>query len=132
MQYKFLNLKQEHLHQISDDGENWKPLLGTSSVVGVLNKNGLTYWASGLAVGKLGWTNPKNASKEQRLDTVVPYLENIKQMQPEAFLALLDDAYKAHATKLKDSALSGTDMHAELEAYRDWETSSKKIGRAHV
>lgn len=123
MSYKFD--KAIHLHLYQKDGE-YKPLTGTSSVVNVLAKV-LTWWASGLAVGKLGWikkVDPRKSTKEQieanriaRITSVTKALEIIKKLTPELFLALLDDAYKAHSVKLKDSAAAGTDLHAELEAY---------------
>ena len=109
----------EHHHSFQG-----KPLLGTSTVVGVLSKP-LTYWVSGLAVAKLGWINSKikvngkytTIALETRLKALQPQYEAIKAMSSEQFLALLDEAYKAHATKLKDSAETGTDLHAELERY---------------
>ena len=51
--------KQNHLHLL--DG---KPLTGTSSVEDVLSKV-LTWWASGLAVEKFGWLNPKKHTAEE-------------------------------------------------------------------
>lgn len=114
-----------HLHLYNRNGE-WVPLTGTSSVVGVLAKV-LTWWASGLAVGKLGWikkVDPRKSTKEEiaanakeRLKAATKALNAIKKMTPTLFLALLDEAYKAHSVKLKDSATAGTDLHAELEAY---------------
>lgn len=114
-----------HLHLFNKDGE-WKPLTGTSSVVNVLAKV-LTWWASGLAVAKFGWikkADPRKFTKEQvkendleRRAAAVKALTAIKKMTPSAFLELLDEAYKAHSVKLKDSAVAGTDLHAELEAY---------------
>lgn len=111
--------KAEHVHTY--DG---KPLKGASTLVGILAKP-LTYWASGLACEKFGWTNSKKQVDgkyttiplAQRVEIVRPVLERIKSMNEEQFLALGDEAYKAHATSLKDSAGKGTDMHEELEVY---------------
>ncbi len=112
MNYKFKDEKGEHLHEL--DGT---PLMGTSTVLSVLAKT-LTYWAAGLAVAKFGWTNPKEvADKELRMALATDVRDGIKLMNAEEYLALLDEAYKAHATKLKTSATAGTDMHAELESY---------------
>jgi len=44
-------------------------------------------------------------------------LGKIKDMSPTEYLHLLDEAYKAHSVKLKDSASKGTDLHAELEKW---------------
>lgn len=118
--YKFD--KEKHFHSLDD-----KPLTGTSSVVDVLAKP-LTWWASGLAVSKLGWTKAKDwktlKTEEQkqddlkrRLDVVKPVFEMIKEMDSENYLNLLDEAYKAHSVKLDKSAKAGTDLHAELEKF---------------
>ncbi len=119
MEYKFDF--ERHLHSL--DG---KPLIGTSTVINVLSKP-LTWWASGLAVGELGWRKPidwrtaKGGAWEldalDRAKHAEPYLETIKTLTPEEYVTLLDKAYKAHSVKLKDSAKEGTDLHAEAE---DW------------
>ena len=113
--YRFINEiidgKKTHCHTLGG-----APLLGTSSVVGVLAKP-LTWWASGLAVAELGWTNPKFTDKVARLETAHTWRSEIVGMDDEAYLALLDKAYRAHSVKLDKSADSGTDMHSELEKY---------------
>ena len=119
-QYKFN--KSKHVHLLDD-----KPLTGTSSVEDVLNKP-LTWWASGLAVQKLGVPDAKVFTKikkgtetEEELvalqDSVTKKLGELKDYTPEEYLELLEDAYRAHSTTLKDKAKDGTDLHAELEDY---------------
>lgn len=111
--------EDEHIHSFKG-----KPLLGTSTVVGVIAKP-LTWWASGLAVEKFGWINSKKRvdgkyttiDEKTRLEAILPHLEAIKNETPEQFLKRCDEAYKAHSVKLNDSAESGTDLHAELERY---------------
>lgn len=110
---------KEHLHTL-----NGKPLTGTSTVMSVVAKP-LTWWASGKAVGHLGWTNGKymdhgkwkTVALEERVAIATPTLERLKEMSGEEYVALLDEAYKAHSVSLKDSAESGTDLHAELERF---------------
>ena len=109
--YKFINEKGEHLHTFEG-----KPLIGTSTVMSVLAKP-LTWWASGLVCEKLGWLNSKKFTEEQRSATVAQRFEEIKKLKDKEYLALLDEAYKAHSTKLKDSAEAGTDLHSLLENY---------------
>lgn len=117
--YKYTDRKGEHLHSLGG-----KPLIGTSTVLSVIAKP-LTWWASGMAVGKLGWVNSKNkfggryvsTPLEDRIRAAEPVLEQIRHMDAESYVSLLDEAYKAHSVKLKDSAKAGTDLHAELE---DW------------
>jgi hypothetical protein len=103
--------KKEHVHTL--DG---RPLIGVSSVGSVIAKP-LTWWASGLAVSELGWTNPKLVDEEERIATVTEAFEEIKTLTPETYLAKLDTAYKAHAVKLKTSAEGGTDRHALAEEW---------------
>lgn len=108
--------KENHVHLL-----NGKPLIGTSSMASVLAKP-LTWWASGLAVGKLGWIHKGDARKgwtkmEDRLAKSIPMQQKISKMQPEEYLDLLDEAYKAHSVKLNDSAEEGTNMHAVMEEY---------------
>ena len=103
---------------------NNKPLLGTSTVVGVLAKP-LTWWASGLACEKFGWINAKKRvdgkyttiPEKTRLEAILPQLEAIKKETPEQFLKRCDEAYKAHSVKLDTSAQEGTDLHAECERF---------------
>jgi len=109
MEYKFD--KKQHLHLL--DG---KPLTGTSSVIAVLSKP-LTYWAAGLAVEKFGWLNPKKFAKEECERKAFETLELIKVTEPEDYLKLLDEAYRAHAKKLDDTAVAGKDLHTELERF---------------
>lgn len=117
MSYKFN--KEKHLHTLKD-----RPLTGTSTVMSVIAKP-LTWWASGKAVGHLGWTNAKYMENgkyktvplEERVAVAHEHLQKIKEMTVEEYIKLLDEAYKAHSVSLKDSADSGTDLHAECERY---------------
>lgn len=114
--YKYTDKKKEHLHTLDE-----KPLIGTSSVVGVVAKP-LTWWASGLAVSKLGWISDKDKQKRRvdpqlRLDSAEAKLKEIKDMSSSEYLKLLDEAYRAHSVSLKDSAQGGVDLHAELERF---------------
>src|SRR3990167_9275112 len=109
MKYQFNN--EEHLHLL--DG---KSLTGTSSIGNVLAKP-LTWWASGLAVSKLGWikkADTRKATKEEvalnaeaRIISAETWKDKIGEMTYEEYLNILDEAYKAHSVKLKDSAKSG-------------------------
>lgn len=116
--------KARHLHTL--DGH---PLFGTSTVLSILAKP-LTWWASGLAVATLGWTDrnekyvngkgniaSRRAPMEPRIEAAGEALESIKYLTPAEYLDLLDTAYAAHSVKLDTSAEAGTDMHAELESF---------------
>ena len=110
--YKYYdNEEKKHYHEF--DG---KPLLGASTITKVFPKV-LTYWASGLACEKFGWSNPKKVFGEERIKRAKKKQDEIKNMSVEDYLKLGDEAYKAHAQVLKDSAESGTDLHTILETF---------------
>lgn len=111
MNYKFIDEGKKHLHTLDD-----KPLLGTSTVVGVLAKP-LTWWASGMAVGLFGWLNPKLHTLQERTSRAREALDMIKELDLDDYMSLLKKAYGAHAEKMDISAEAGTDMHALLEDY---------------
>ncbi len=102
---------EQHLHTL-----DLAPLVGTSTVLSVVAKP-LTWWASGMAVGELGWLNSKKASESERLDNALPMLMKIKEMGVDEYIKLLDKAYAAHNKKLNKAAKDGKDLHAELERF---------------
>lgn len=109
--YKYIDENKNHLHTL--DG---KPLMGASTVAGIISKP-LTYWASGMAVGTLGWKNIKKVSKLEKLESAENALEMIKELDVNAYSDLLDKAYVAFNEKKDLAAEAGTDMHALLENY---------------
>jgi hypothetical protein len=73
-------------------------------------------------VEKFGWINKGNAKigwtpKDKRLQSASSGKVKIAMMDNEQYLNLLDEAYSAHATKLKTSAQGGVDMHQLMEDY---------------
>lgn len=110
--YKFDSIN--HVHTLGD-----KYLTGTSSVVDVLSKP-LTWWASGLAVEKFGWLNPKTHTIQEVTDALEKGYDKVLGLDISDYKTLLADAYKAHSVKLKDTAVAGTDLHAELEKFVKW------------
>lgn len=113
--YKYIDEKRSHLHTL--DG---KPLIGTSTVGKVIGGDkigGLIWWASGMAVSKLGWLNPKKATQEERLKAAGNRLGEIEDSTTEEYLALLDEAYKAHDKEKMAKAKIGTKRHELLEKY---------------
>lgn len=131
MIYKYLDSAGEHMHTLGG-----RPLIGTSSVASVLSKP-LTYWASGLAVMQLGVPDAKILTKVKNKAATVEevkalyascgvFLELLKGMEVESYVKLMQKAYTAHATTLKDKAVEGTDLHAELERFVKWHMGEKK------
>lgn len=121
--YKFDSAN--HIHLLDN-----KPLIGTSTIASSVGKgSALIYWAVGMALNELGWSNPKKVTEKAiRLKKSSDVLRNLKSMSDETYLSLLDMAYKAHTRELKRTAGLGVDLHAELERYvkfqisGNWET----------
>src|SRR3990167_10954592 len=113
MKYKFDS--EQHLHEL-DNGSGFKALTGTSSIGNVLAKP-LTWWAAGLAVEKFGWMNPKKNSPESVKTALQEGWERVKGLDLKVYGNLLPEEYYAHSEKLKDTAKTGTDLHAELEHF---------------
>ncbi len=110
MEYKYTDSKGEHLHTL-----HGRPLLGTSTVVGILNKP-LTWWASGMALKSLGWTNPKLTKREEGIK-IAAKARKFFFINNEEYYDWLQECYRAHNDTKNKAASDGTDMHAELEKY---------------
>lgn len=118
--YRFINEGKQHLHQIFHE-DQWKNLTGTSGIPNVLAKP-LTWWASGLAMGVMGWIPKKKKdgtweTKSNRISKAEAKQLEIKNLTGEAYLNLLDEGYAAHSKTLDTSAKAGTDLHALAEAW---------------
>ncbi len=110
MNYKYTDEKGEHLHTL-----NGQPLLGTSTVVGILAKP-LTWWASGMALERFGWTNSKLIPKEEGIK-IAAKARKFFFINNEEYYKWLQECYRAHNDTKNKAASEGTDMHAELEKY---------------
>lgn len=120
--YSYDDTDGKHCHMIGG-----VPLLGTSTVVGVISKP-LSFWASSEAVKTLGWIKPLNprdkpsaqdkaANDLARLNRAHEMLQKFPVMTPAEYMALLDKAYRAHADSLDKSADKGTEMHLRLQQF---------------
>lgn len=118
--------QEHHLHELNVNGE-WVPLTGTSSVLSIIAKP-LSYWAAGLAVKEFGCPDPKVLTKiknkkasqeeiEALHQAANARLSEIEQMTIQDYIKLLDKAYRAHATTLKETADEGTDLHLQLSNF---------------
>lgn len=123
--YRFNDENKSHQHLLwSERKQQWEQLTGTTTILDVLGKV-LTWWASGLAVSKLGWTNSKikvngkyeAVPLEQRLTHLNSIREAQSKLDDTEYLSLLDEAYKAHSVRLDETADAGTDLHTELERF---------------
>ena len=103
--------EKKHIHLL-----NGKPLIGTSTAMKIVAKP-LTWWASGMAVSKFGWLDPKKNKEEAVQEALIVGFEKVKGLDMAGYGNLLDEAYRAHSVRLKDSATKGTDRHELLEAF---------------
>lgn len=109
--YRYNDTNGVHLHLWNE-----QPLTGCTSILDVLGKN-LTWWAAGMAVSTLGWTNSKTMPPEQRLQAAGIALDEIKSLDDTEYLKKLDKAYRAHFEAKNDAAEKGTDRHALVEKW---------------
>lgn len=110
---------KKHAYEYKKDGE-WKPMTGVTTILNVIAKPGLTWWASGMACKHLGWKHYKYNGKKKRKESAQESLERLQDMDAEEFLDELDEAYKAHVTSRDDAAKKGTDVHELVEDYANW------------
>lgn len=119
--------KEKHIHYL--DG---KRLYGTSTILDVLNKPGLTWWASGQACAEFGWTplnkdkdgkiawreteRLKNRAAEARIVSDNRFTD-IVRMSSAQYFELLDKAYRAHNDNKNTAATKGTKLHEHCETY---------------
>ena len=120
--YKFIDEKGEHLHTLDD-----KPLLGTTTILGVISKP-LTWWAAGKACEQLGWLKSlktdKKATREEksnreaeRFDRANQALSLIRVMGTGEYQQLLDKAYRAHHEYKEKRAGEGSNLHDLAEEW---------------
>jgi hypothetical protein len=113
---------ENHVHLL--DG---RPLVGTSRVGNVLAKP-LAWYGSGKAVEVFGCPNPKvltkiknrKATAEEKQaheDAMKLALSVVKNMTVEEYSVMVDTAYRAHDTYMRQRAKGGTETHAECEAF---------------
>jgi len=129
--------KPQHLHRF-----NGKPLIGTSTVMNIVAKP-LTWWAAGEAVKVLGWTpiteyvngKPRSLPRGARVEKAREFLVGTIAELPadgEAYLSLLDAAYKAHSQTKDKAATKGKDLHAALERYVKFSMDKNEGAPANV
>ena len=110
--YRFYDFDGAHLHTLDK-----KPLIGTSTACRVLGKPGLVWWSAGMALTPLGWLNKNKSKKLERILAASKAAAKIRDMTYADYADFLQDCYRAHDTRKKTAAVTGTDMHAELEKY---------------
>ena len=99
---------------------NGKRMYGVTSVLGVISKGGLPWWASKMACETLGRMHHKDAkdkyiANSERVSCAQDKLDEIKEMEAAEYLKLLDEAYKKHNEKKNDAADKGKDVHSICE-----------------
>ena len=109
--YRYIDEKGSHLHTLDE-----KPLIGTSTVIKVLSKP-LVWWASGMAVAKFGWLDPKKNTPESVQNALQEGFSRVTSLSLPDYAKLLGEAYKAHSVRLKEAAGTGVDRHELLEVY---------------
>lgn len=112
MTYKYIDEKGEHLHTFEG-----KPLIGTSSVVGVISKP-LTWWAAELAAVECLEAGEKIPTIREEYLLACASSDKKKAIDElQKKYPLFKQARFAHFSDKNKKADKGTDMHTELEKY---------------
>jgi hypothetical protein len=114
--YRYIDEKREHLHTLRG-----KPLLGTSTVCGIIGKDGaLSWWAAELAAIEALSTDQFHPTIREEFQAVKAIPDAVERKAAMNALSKKYPAFKkarfAHYAK-NNAADKGTDMHAELERY---------------
>lgn len=115
--YRYTDEKREHLHTLRD-----KPLLGTSTVAGIIGKDGaLAWWAAELAAVEALTSGEHYPTLREEFQAVKAIPDAVKRKVAMDALQKKYPAFKAarckHNEAKKKAGEKGTDMHAELERY---------------
>ena len=109
-EYKYTDEKKAHLHTYLG-----QPLLGTSTVVGVLSKN-LTWWSAELSAVECLEAGEKIPTiREEYLEAKKKGKIGIDELQKK--YPIFKKARFAHYADKNDKAVKGTDMHEVMENY---------------
>lgn len=92
-------------------------LTGTTSVIGVRQKEFLKWWTVKIGVKYLGWFDPKETKKAEGMAALTKRHEEIRRMSPEEYYDELDAAKKAHSAHTKKATDAGTAAHDWCETY---------------
>lgn len=108
-----------HIHRLDKE-----PLIGTTTALGIIDKAGLTWWASGMACAEFGWVNPKKHTPEEvvlaakvGLDRILTKYADMLQNDYKSWIKYLDKAYRAHHTEKGRTAELGTNLHFGVEQF---------------
>lgn len=113
--YKFIDNKREHLHTL--DGN---PLIGTSTVVGVISKP-LTWWSAELAAVECLEVGEKIPTIREEYEEAV--ISGDKKTAIDALQVkypIFKKARFAHFESKNEKADKGSEMHEDLEIYVKW------------
>ena len=110
-------------------------LYGTTTILSILGKGGLQWWASGMALKEMGWINPNKHTPEEYYSMAEKGLDKIKEnfLNPDIYSVrgahwgrFLNKCYRAHDTKKKDRAEEGINIHSLCEEYIRAEMKEEK------
>jgi hypothetical protein len=115
--YRYIDEKREHLHTLRG-----KPLLGTSTVCGIIGKDGaLAWWAAELAAIEALSTDQFYPTIREEFQAVKAIPDAVQRKAAMDALQKKYPAFKkarfAHYDSKNSAADKGTDMHAKLEEY---------------
>lgn len=103
-----------HAYTCTTNGELFT---GVTTILGVRNKDFLKWWTIKLGVKYLGWFDPEETDSKEGMDLLTKKLNKIRTLTPEQWLALLENAKRAHTKTSKEALVSGSLAHDWIEHY---------------
>lgn len=94
-----------------------KKLTGVTTVLGTIAKPNLLQWYADMAVGNLGWLNPKYNTPEKAQEAASKELEGIKALDTVQWVERLSQARLAANNRKEDTADLGSRVHSWIENF---------------
>lgn len=108
--------QENHVHLLDN-----KKLYGTTTVIDTMMPPPLAWWASGMALAPIGWSNVRNKSHDEYLPKgegikkAEAHLKGLLKLTPLRYYNLLQRLYRAHDTYKKERGKWGSKQHDKLE-----------------
>lgn len=120
MKYRFTDKARKHLHELAKEGEDYKPLFGTTTIINEVYPPPLAWYGSAKALENLGFiTEKKEPDAKIREELAAKGQDAIRlagDMNLHEYMEWLEIQYRNHDEYKKSQGKKGTDMHAEIEA----------------
>jgi len=120
--YKYTDeTKKKHMHELAQDGVNYKPLMGTTTIINEVLPPPLAWWASAQALKNLGFISEKNEPDQQKRMALAMNglleVKRVSEMKVDDYMKWLNTQYRNHDEYKKEKGKAGTDKHEVIETW---------------